>query len=169
MLPGKIGWTIIIGYGRSGQGAFADKPGHFVIYRKSPVPRGLGMLGNDISAAIIIEFDPSGKTEWANIIQFCLPGKSYTIIHPIEPKGSPYPTGSPSILKSMQGTIHIIAGGITQHGSIGLIKCPVGNQSKVEARGGIGIVLNGTRQVLMPVEKSILILITIPENKIYST
>ena len=69
----------------------------------------------------------------------------------------------------MQGTIDIIARGIPQHGSMGLIKSPMGNQSKIQTRGGIGIVLIGTRNMLVPVEKSILILISIPENKIDST
>ena len=155
MLPGKIGWAIIVRNRGCGECALADQPSHIVIHGKAPVPRVLGTLGKNIAASIIIEFDPSGKTEWANIIELSLTGKRHIIIHPVKPESSPYPTGRPSILKSMQGTIDIITRGIPQHGSMGLIKSPMGNQSKIQTRGGIGIVLIGTRNMLVPVEKSI--------------
>ncbi len=90
MLPEKFRRLVIVGYAGSGKSSLSDQPGHGVVDAETPVSGRCRTLGDYVSAPVVIQLYPSGKTEGADIIQLGGSLKRDEIIDAVESKGSAY-------------------------------------------------------------------------------
>ena len=50
--------------------------------------------------------------------------------------------------------------------AVGLIECPVGKHTEFQGRGGVGLVLVGPCQMLLPVGETITVVVTVKQVEI---